>query len=480
MKSLLIFLILIFVLTSTASATVTVFPTPLGAGNPPATARLNCSCGNSYIDYTAVAVSSDPRTVQLKDLSKGNETYVRWNFGDGASLEGTNITPSLKNPVHTFPKNGYYISCMTTRNSCCGQKLWVHMTIIITDENTTVPFKSPVAAFSATPTSGAAPLKVQFTDKSTPFPYTDKNTGISTSWKWSFGDGTYSTVQYPAHTYGKAGNYTISLTVKNAKGSDTKTIKNYIVANELKAPVAAFSASQTSGKALLTVKFTDKSTGSPASWKWSFGDGSSSFVQNPTHKYSKSGKYTVSLTVKNDKGSNTVTKTDYIQVMIDKPIAVFSASPTSGKAPLTVIFTDKSTGIPTKWQWSFGDGSSSFIQNPTHKYSKTGKYTVSLTVKNAKGSNTVTKTDYITVIDKPVAAFSASPISGKAPLTVIFTDKSTGIPAKWQWSFGDGSSSFVQNPTHKYSKAGKYTVSLTVKNAKGSNNKTMPDYIVVS
>jgi len=166
--------------------------------------------------------------------------------------------------------------------------------------------------------------------------------------------------------------------------------------------------------------------------------------------------------------------------MIDKPIAVFSASPTSGKAPLTVIFTDKSTGIPTKWQWSFGDGSSSFIQNPTHKYSKTGKYTVSLTVKNAKGSNTVTKTDYITVIDKPVAAFSASPISGKAPLTVIFTDKSTGIPAKWQWSFGDGSSSFVQNPTHKYSKAGKYTVSLTVKNAKGSNNKTMPDYIVVS
>ena len=265
MKSLPIFLILIFFLTSTASATVTVFPTPLGAGNPPATARVNCSCGNSYIDYTAVAVSSDPRTVQFKDLSKGNETYVRWNFGDGTSLEDTNITPSLKNPVHTFPKNGYYISCMTTRNSCCGQKLWVHMTIIITDENTTVPFKSPVATFSATPTSGEAPLKVQFTDKSTPFPYTDKNTGISTSWKWSFGDGTYSTVQYPAHTYSKAGNYTVSLTVKNAKGSDTKTIKNYIVANELKAPVTAFSASPTSGKAPLNVAFTDKSTGSPAS-----------------------------------------------------------------------------------------------------------------------------------------------------------------------------------------------------------------------
>jgi len=561
MKFLPIFLILIFFLTSTASATVTTFPTPLGAGTPPATARITCSCGNSCIDYTAVAASSDPRVVQLKDLSKGNETYVRWDFGDGIPLEGTNITPSLKNPVHTFPKNGYYIICMTTRNSCCGQKLWVHMTIIITDGNATVPFKAPVTAFSAAPTSGEASLKVQFTDKSSPFPYTDKSTGVSTSWKWSFGDGTYSTVQYPSHTYSKAGNYTVSLTIKNAKGSDTKTIKDYIVVNDLKAPIAAFSASPTSGKAPLIVAFTDKSTGSPASWvwdfgdgsksflqnpihkyskagvytvsltvknakgsntatkteyvqvtdkpvanftsnlvsgkptlkvqftdksagspaswQWSFGDGSQSFVQNPVHKYTKAGKYTISLTVKNDGGSSTVTKTGYIQVK-DKPVAAFSASPISGKAPLNVAFTDKSTGAPSGWIWDFGDGSKSFLQSPTHKYSKAGKYTVSLTVKSDKDSNTVTKTNHITVIDKPVAAFSASPTSGKAPLNVAFTDKSTGSPASWQWSFGDGSRSFVQNPVHKYTKAGKYTISLTVKNAKGSNIKTMSDYVVVS
>ncbi|WP_141241789.1 PKD domain-containing protein, partial [Methanosarcina spelaei] len=74
----------------------------------------------------------------------------------------------------------------------------------------------------------------------------------------------------------------------------------------------------------------------------------------------------------------------------------------------------------------FGDGSQSFVQNPVHKYSKTGKYTVSLTVKNDRGSSTVTKTGYIQVRDKPVAAFSASSISGKAPFNVAFTDKSTG------------------------------------------------------
>ncbi|WP_141241741.1 PKD domain-containing protein, partial [Methanosarcina spelaei] len=158
----------------------------------------------------------------------------------------------------------------------------------------------------------------------------------------------------------------------------------------------------------------------------------------------------------------------------------FSASSISGKAPLNVAFTDKSTGTPSGWIWDFGDGSQSFVQSPMHKYSKAGKYTVSLTVKNDKGSSTVTKTNHITVIDKPVAAFSASPTSGKAPLNVAFTDKSTGSPASWQWSFGDGSQSFVQNPVHKYTKAGNYTVSLTIKNAKGSNIKTMSECVVVS
>ncbi|WP_141241713.1 PKD domain-containing protein, partial [Methanosarcina spelaei] len=151
----------------------------------------------------------------------------------------------------------------------------------------------------------------------------------------------------------------------------------------------------------------------------------------------------------------------------------------SGKIPLTVKFTDKSTGTPTKWKWTFGDGNTSTKQNPTYKYSKAGKYTVTLTVTNAAGSNMVTKTNYITVVAKPVAAFSASPTSGKVPLTVKFTDKSTGLPSSWKWTFGDGSTSTVQNPTHKYSKAGKYTVSLTVKNVIGSNTKTISNYITV-
>ena len=123
-------LMMLTLLSAGASATCSVSPTPLGAGTPPATARL--SCGNNHIDYTAVAASSnDPRIVQFKDLSKGKETYIRWDFGDGTSLQGTKITSSLKNPTHTFPKTGFYISCMTIRCDGYNGLLWVHKSIVV-------------------------------------------------------------------------------------------------------------------------------------------------------------------------------------------------------------------------------------------------------------------------------------------------------------------------------------------------------------
>ncbi len=251
-------------------------------------------------------------------------------------------------------------------------------------------------------------------------------------------------------------------------------------------PNADFSASSTSGNAPLTVKFTDKSTGSPTAWKWNFGDGAPLVNEyNPTHTYSKPGTYTVKETVSNAEGKDTEIKTNYITVTapLKAPVADFSASSTSGNAPLKVKFTDKSTGSPTAWKWSFGDGSALVTQyNPTYTYTKPGTYTVKETVSNAAGKDTEIKTKYITVKAapiKPIAAFSASPTSGKNPLKVQFTDKSTGTPTSWKWSFGDGTYSTSRNPAHKYSKAGKYAVSLTVKNANGSNTKTISGYITV-
>ncbi|MDW5549944.1 PKD domain-containing protein [Methanosarcina sp.] len=402
-----------------------------------------------------------PLTVAFTDKSTGIPTKWKWIFGDGANS-------TKQNPIHKYSKAGNYTVSLTVSNSAGNNTTTKTNYIKVTAATT-----KPVANFTSNVTSGKVPLTVAFTDKSK---------GDPTKWKWIFGDGTNSTSKNPIHKYSKAGNYTVSLTVSNAAGSNTLTKSNYIKVTTIIKPVAAFSASPASGKVPLKVTFSDKSTNSPTSWKWSFGDGKTSTVKNPVHTYSKAGNYTVSLTVKNTAGTSTKTIKNYVTVKTApiKPVASFSASPTSGKAPLKVSFTDQSAGTPTKWGWSFGDGTTSNKQNPVHTYSKAGTYTVKLTVTNAAGTNTVTKAGYIQVVAKPVAAFSASPTSGKAPLKVTFTDKSTNSPASWKWSFGDGKTSTVKNPVHTYSKTGKYTVSLTVKNAAGSSTKTVSGYIKVS
>ncbi len=107
---------------------------------------------------------------------------------------------------------------------------------------------------------------------------------------------------------------------------------------------------------------------------------------------------------------------------ITPPVADFSASPTTGKEPLDVSFSDASANKPTTWFWEFGDGSTSIEQNPVHTFSA-GTYTVNLTVANADGTDKVVKTDFINVEARtpPVADFTGSPTSGKEPLDVTFS-----------------------------------------------------------
>ena len=163
------------------------------------------------------------------------------------------------------------------------------------------------------------------------------------------------------------------------------------------------------------------------------------------------------------------------------PDASFTFTPTSGPCPLTVHFTDTSTGSPSSWLWNFGDGNSSTEQNPVHVYTSPGTYYVSLTVSNCGGSDTTTSTNSITgSASAPVADFTGTPTSGYSPLTVQFNDTSTGSPTSWSWNFGDGSTSTLQNPSHEYTSPGTYTVSLTVTNGAGSDMETKPGYVTVT
>ncbi|MBC7536529.1 MAG: PKD domain-containing protein [Ferruginibacter sp.] len=157
-------------------------------------------------------------------------------------------------------------------------------------------------------------------------------------------------------------------------------------------------------------------------------------------------------------------------ICLAQPQANFSATPTSGCAPLVVNFTDLSTGNPTSWKWTLGNSTTSVLQNPSVTYFTPGTYTVKLVVQNASGKDSITKTQYITIYGKPTVNFSASAVTGCFPLPVNFTDLSTtatGVIDNWQWDFGDGSSSTVQSPSYVYTAAGSYNVSLRVRNSNG-------------
>ncbi len=164
---------------------------------------------------------------------------------------------------------------------------------------------------------------------------------------------------------------------------------------------------------------------------------------------------------------------------VNPPVASFRFSPASGSAPLTVQFTDTSTGDPSQWYWSFGDGGTSNERNPTHTFLEARRYEVQLTVSNPLGSSTVSE---VLVVGEALSAdFTFTPRQGDAPLIVEFTDRSTGNPQRWEWDFGDGERSTERNPIHVYSvpnPAG-YTVTLRVSNEQGSAQKSSPDRIIV-
>src|SRR5215831_6596735 len=161
------------------------------------------------------------------------------------------------------------------------------------------------------------------------------------------------------------------------------------------------------------------------------------------------------------------------------PVANFTASQATGRLPLTMVFTDTSTGNITAWAWDFGDGTGSTAQSPTHTYSTVGTYTAQLTVTGPGGSTTATGTITVTG-PRPVAKFSASPSSGLAPLTVAFSDASTGNITAWTWDFGDGTGSTAQSPVHTYTTIGTYTVRLTAIGPGGNNTVTKTNYITVT
>jgi len=246
-----------------------------------------------------------------------------------------------------------------------------------------------------------------------------------------------------------------------------------------------FSGSPLSGCAPHIVHFTDSSTGSPNFWKWDLGNGTISFLQNPSVTYFTPGQYNVKLYVRNAAGTaDSLTKNQYITVLA-QPTVIFTATPVTGCFPLRVQFTDQSlpgNGTISTWEWDFGDGNISSLQNPQHVYTAAGSYNVSLRVRNSFGCvKSLTMPQFINLTTGVRAGFTNNiPNSCNPPVNINFTNTSTGVGTlNYQWYFGDGAGSTIKDPSHLYSNPGSYDVTLILTNQTGCRDTIIKQNAIV-
>jgi PKD repeat protein len=449
-----------------------------------------------------------------------------WKFGD-------NKTATEKNPTHLYANHGNFAVILTATNSC-GMRNF-SKTIPV------VPI-APTAAFRADTLSGCAPLTIKFTNLSanaqsfswrfeggktlslnakeptvlyenagqydvqliahnsnlvdtillkkavkvnaTPkaifackvidnglVQFVNKSTGAD-SLRWDFGDSKISLDTMPSHFYKKSGRYIARLSAKNNCGIsialDTIDI--------LLAPIADFevdSSYTNCKKVSFTLKNMASEDATSFSWKTPFATTDTSSLENLTVSYSKSGIYEIKLIVKNAAGIDSLLKKVVVTIKED-PIAFFQDSISERN-----IYFQNQSKFTSNYDWDFGDSQKSKEKTPSHAYAKDGNYTIRLTVYNDCDTSFFSKN--IRIVTKPKADFKQQVAAGCAPVLVNFQEKSSENTANVVWYFEGGtpSTSTESNPKITYEKAGKYAVTLVVKNTAGADSLYKKDLIVV-
>lgn len=389
--------------------------------------------------------------VDNSTISSGTISGYYWNFGDGTGSNNQNET-------HQYLLAGTYnvVLLATSDKGCLG----------VAAANTSV-FDMPLADFSTSSSCEGAATN-----------YTDLSVipnGTISSWDWSLGDGNTASGNAPSHTYANPGNYIISLVVTSASGcKDTleKTISVYPV------PLANFA----SGNVCLgdTTNFFDQSQvlgGSPFTYSWNLGDGTTSSIGTPSHLYATAGTFPVLLTVTTPFGcSNTIMQ---MVNVYDHPNTDFISGNVCMNSP--TLFMDASTvsdGTITGWSWTLGDGTNATAQNPSHFYNTQGVYTITLETTSNHGCR-LSVIDSIEVYGLP----TPSPISGTGCVNnnISLMDTSSGPNnniTTWEWDFGNGIINTNPTVSTSFATSGTHTVSLTTTNANGCRATNIVNVII--
>lgn len=300
---------------------------------------------------------------------------------------------------------------------------------------------------------------------------------------WDFGDGTTAKGLATTHSYTKPGGYSVTVTVSNSGGGDSRTTR---VAVE-EAPQKAVQVVSVDAPEQLLVNQVGRFSATvnddatpPVQSVWKFGDDTTGESLTATHAYTKPGTYSATVTASNPDGKDSRT----VSVIVREPSTAVRVVDTAVPQALTVNDAgDFSAKInedatpPVKSVWEFGDGTTAEGLAVTHAYTKAGSYAVTFTAANSAGKDSRSAQLRVQDSAEPpqIGEIQATPPTLTIQSATRFTAEVKGnAPLAYQWDFGDNTSSSTQvNPSHTYARPGTYTVTLKVSNAAGSDGRSL-------
>jgi PKD repeat protein len=381
---------------------------------------------------TDVTSGCMPLSVNFQNFSVGSNLIYSWDFGDGNFSNSRTVN-------HIFTTSGTFNVQLIVNDGCSFDTLFQVINV----------FPVPQGNFSSLDDSVCGTDTIQFLNS---------NTG--SSFNWDFGDGNFSTLTEPFNIYASPGVYNVKLiSTSLANGC---SVEDSIEVFSLTNPETLFSIDTNLGCLPLSVNFTNNSLNSDYFY-WDFGDGSNTSNLNPSYTYNLHGSFTGSLVSTNLNGCQD--SVSFLVQVNPKPNAGFSYNNIdSCVLPISFFFQNTST-INSSYTWSFGDGDTSTLSNPTNSYANNGQFLVDLYIENIFGCRD-TAQNVLNIDTIPLADFEMDTISGCIPLLVSFNNNSQNS-SFFSWDFGDGNFSSSASPSYTYSIPGNYQIQLLSQDANG-------------
>lgn len=358
-----------------------------------------------------------------------NASTYQWDFGDPSDPFDTS---SIKNPNYAYSDTGDYMATLVAYsgfNPDCNDTArgLVHI------------YPTFLAQYN-----------IQNKNCDNSFNFIDKSYGVggvANFWHWDFGDNTNSLDSNPTHVYPNAGSYDVTL-ITSTDSSCYDTLTKKIIVQKI--PVSNFNLQlDTCSYSIVAID----SSLNEATSRWDFGDGNISFDKTPSHRFGSAGNFTIQQIVFTD---SFCVDTSFINIDIP-PLPSSDFSYSVADCDSNVYFTNFSK-LGATYHWDFGDGSESTDNSPSHIYELAGNIPVTLTTTSFYHCNQkITKNINFTSFKEAAYSVAQDSCSG----AVNFYDV-TNNAVSYYWEFGDGNTSSIKNPVHRYSREGDFMTRLIV------------------